>query len=385
MAQSDSDKKLVVTHIVSGDIWAGAEAQAFQLISGLQANGVIKPTVVVFNTGVLLDKLTALGVYVTLADETVLSPLSQVKVIRAHLKQNATDILHTHGFKENVLGTTARYLSGVKHSVLTIHGSPELNPSWRTPKKKLTNLLDRLITGYCYDALVAVSEHLKTLLEPRYGNKVVVIRNFIDTESIPDASQAPRRPRKSGAPFRIGLVGRCVPVKRIDLFIDTIVLLRTRHELDLVGTVCGDGPLLESMKQYAKDQGVTEYIQFKGFVGNMEPEWSAMDALLMPSDHEGLPMTLLEALYRQIPVVAHNAGGIPEVLDYGRCGMLVADHHARGYAEGFLKIIVQDETPITHQILGEEHIKANFSKNKNVKRYEALYQNDFAEAANPAS
>ncbi len=375
MATSASDKKFVVTHIVSGDIWAGAEAQAFQLISGLQANGVIKPTVVVFNHGVLFDKLTASSIDVTIADESVLSPLGQIKTICKHLRQHSTDTLHTHGFKENVLGTASRYLTGVKRSVQTVHGSPESQSTWRAPKKKLTHLLDRVMTGFCQNAVVAVSQHLKTVLELHYPNKTVVIRNFIDTDDIPTTpAEQPDDRRKSDAPYRVTLVGRCVPVKRIDLFIDTIARLRTDHELEVEGSICGNGPLLETMKQYAKTKGMAQFIHFRGFVQDMEPEWASMDALVMPSDHEGLPMTLLEALLRKVPVVAHNAGGIPEVLDHGNSGVLVDNHSATGYADKLARLIQHPKKAKQLAANGQDHVKREFSKRENVQKYEALYR-----------
>lgn len=375
MATSNSDKKLVVTHIVSGDIWAGAEAQAFQLISGLQANGVIKPTAVVFNPGVLFDKLEALGIDVTLANESALSPLGQIKAICKHLREHSTDILHTHGFKENVLGTAARYLTGVKRSVLTVHGSPESQSTWRAPRKKLTHLLNSVMTGFCQDAVVAVSQHLKTVLEPRYPNKTVVIRNFIDTDEILTAPpEQPDDLRQLDTPYRITLVGRCVPVKRIDLFIDTIASLRNDHKLEVEGSICGDGPLLETMKQYANTKDVAKFIHFRGFVQDMEPEWASIDALVMPSDHEGLPMTLLEALLRKVPVVAHNAGGIPEVLDFGNSGVLVDNHSATGYADKLAQLIKQPEMARQLAANGQNHVKREFSKRENVRKYEALYR-----------
>jgi len=375
VATSVSDKELVVTHIVSGDIWAGAEAQAFQLISGLQANASIKPTAVVFNPGVLFDKLEELGINVTLADESTLSPQGQMKIICKHLRQNSTDILHTHGLKENVLGTVGQYLTGVKRSLKTIHGSPEHQQTWRAPAKKLIHLLDRALTGFCQEAVVAVSQHLKTVLEPRYPNKIVVIRNFIDTDEIPATpAERPDGLMQSDAPYRVILVGRCVPVKRIDLFIDTIASLRNDHKLEVEGSICGDGPLLETMKQYANTKGVAKFIHFRGFVHDMEPEWASIDALVMPSDHEGLPMTLLEALLRKVPVVAHNAGGIPEVLDHGNSGLLVDNHSAAGYAEKLALLINRPEMATQLAANGQKYVKREFSKRENVQKYEALYR-----------
>jgi glycosyltransferase involved in cell wall biosynthesis len=231
------------------------------------------------------------------------------------------------------------------------------------------------MTGFCQDALIAVSQHLKTVLEPRYPNKVFVIRNFIDTDEIPTnpPEQSDGR-QKSDACYRISLVGRCVPVKRIDLFIDTIASLRNDHMLEVEGTICGDGPLLETMKQYANTKGVAQFIHFRGFVQDMEPAWASMDALVMPSDHEGLPMTLLEALLRKVPVVAHNAGGIPEVLDHGNSGVLVDSHSATGYADKLAELIMQPELARQFAANGQRHVKKEFSKRENVQKYEKLYR-----------
>ncbi|GAA0839856.1 glycosyltransferase family 4 protein [Marinobacter szutsaonensis] len=374
MATSGSDKKIVVTHIVSGDLWAGAEAQVFQLLSGLQANGSIKPTVIVFNQGILFDKLTELGIDVTIADESALSPIAQIKTIRAHLLQHSTNILHTHGFKENVLGTVSQYMSGVKHSLQTVHGSPEHQTTWRNPKRKLPHLLNHIVAKFCQDKVVAVSQHLGTVLEPRYPNKTAVIQNFIDTDQIPSSTERTNDRQEKDARYRITLVGRCVPVKRIDLFIDTVAKLRTEHMLEVEGNICGEGPLLEAMKQYAKVNGVAQFIHFRGFVEDMEPEWATMDALVMPSDHEGLPMTLLEALLRKIPVVAHNVGGIPEVLDQGNSGVLVDTHNATGYAEKLAQLLKQPEIARRLTANGKTHLIKKFSKRENVKKYEALYR-----------
>jgi hypothetical protein len=63
----EGNSKLVVTHIVSGDLWAGAEVQVYNLCRALQASGQITPTAVVFNNGILSEKLQELGIPVSIA------------------------------------------------------------------------------------------------------------------------------------------------------------------------------------------------------------------------------------------------------------------------------------------------------------------------------
>ncbi|BES71680.1 glycosyltransferase [Marinobacter nanhaiticus D15-8W] len=372
------EKQTVVTHIISGDLWAGAEAQVYQLISGLRANREVIPTAVVFNPGILYDKLQGLGIEVTVANEATLSPWRQILTISDHLKKQNTDIVHTHGFKENVLGTLAQHLARVPRSLRTAHGNPETTLSWKQPAKKLTQILDDCIARFGQDAIVAVSRQLEASLSGKYPRKTVRISNFIDLESSASAGSRIPSPKTPGSSdrtpaCRIAMIGRAVPVKRIDLFIDTIALLRQTHEIDVIGVIYGDGPLLSSMKEYAALKA-PDAIEFKGFVSNVPQELTGADVLLMPSDHEGLPMSLLEAVSIGIPVVAHNTGGIPEVLDGGACGILVTDHSPTGYASAIAGLISDEEFLSAISAKARQYVEREFSANQNIRKYQELYE-----------
>lgn len=369
---SASKEKPVVTHIISGDLWAGAEAQVYQLISGLCANGQIIPTAVVFNPGILYDKLHGLGMEVSIASETELSPWGQVLKIRDHLKTHGADIVHTHGFKENVLGTIAQHLARVPRSLRTAHGNPETALTWKRPTKKLTQIFDDGIARFGQNVIVAVSRQLESTLSEKYPGKTVRISNFIDLQASGPAPSQTSSFENRSAPYRIAMIGRAVPVKRIDLFIDTIVELKKNHGIDVTGVVFGDGPLLSSMKEYASTQA-GDTIEFKGFVSNIPQELAAADMLLMPSDHEGLPMSLLEALSVGIPVVAHNTGGIPEVLDGGACGVLVDDHTPTGYASAVARLVENREALSDLSTKAKLHVEREFSAAKNIIKYQDLY------------
>ncbi|MFT6907209.1 MAG: glycosyltransferase involved in cell wall biosynthesis [Oleiphilaceae bacterium] len=384
-----SDKQLVVTHVVSGDIWAGAEAQVYQLIRALQDNKNVSPTAVLFNEGILLQKLKAAGIPVTLADETVESPFGLVRDLCKHFKAHQTAIVHTHGFKENVLGTLAQKLSRVPRSVRTAHGNPESEKSWRNPKRKITSILDRLTARYGQDAVVAVSGQLKRDLSRVYPTKTVKILNFIEIpESIEDSltnNECASTHETVSNVIKIGLVGRLVPVKRADLFIDTIQLLKERNSTPVTGIIIGDGPLMESLKQYteAKGKGLSDFIEFKGFVANSAQELEQLDLLLMPSDHEGIPMVLLESLLARLPIVAHNVGGVPEILDEGRCGLLVDDHSPEGYASNVVRLLNNPALMEKFKATGRAHLLQEFNKDKNAQKYEALYRSVYYEPGRP--
>jgi glycosyltransferase involved in cell wall biosynthesis len=379
VADNAPEKPLVVTHVVSGDIWAGAEAQVYQLIRALQANETVSPTAVVFNDGALLQKLEAAGIPVTLTDESVEPPISMIRDLCRHFKEHQTAIVHTHGFKENVLGTLAQKISRVPKSVRTVHGNPESEKSWSHPKQKLTSLLNQLTARFGQDAVVAVSSQLERDLSRIYPTKTVKILNFIEipgtTKGRATRDTNPSTQKKIGEVIRVGLVGRLVPVKRADLFIDAVQLLSGQLSTPVKGFIIGDGPLMENLKKYTVGKGLSDLIEFKGFVAHPAQELEQLDLLIMPSDHEGIPMVLLESLLAGLPIVAHNVGGIPEILDEGRCGMLVDDHSAEGYAKAILQLMRMGDTEVeqmTHR--GFNHLTLNFDSRKNSEKYESLYR-----------
>lgn len=360
----------VVTHVVSGDIWAGAEVQVYQLCRGLIESGEATPTAVLFNGGTLHDKLQALGVPVTLADETRHSAAAMVRIAANHLRQHRAEIVHTHGFKENVIGTVAQTLARVPASLRTVHGNPEIKVSFRKPAKWGVNKLDQLLGRYAQNAAVAVSSQLEDTLGTIFPGKVTKIFNFVDVEALRE--EAPPKRRGSEGRLVLGLVGRLVPVKRVDLFIDTIARLNEQG-VAAEGVIIGDGPLLQALKQQADKRGVSDKITFSGFINPVAPAMRNLDALLMTSDHEGLPMTLLEALALEVPIIAHNVGGIPEVLDRGRCGWLVDDHSAEGYCAGVLAAFETDGEAADRAAAGLAHVKRDFDIRANTGEYLKLY------------
>ncbi|PHR85814.1 MAG: hypothetical protein COA80_20225, partial [Leeuwenhoekiella sp.] len=127
---TEGNSKLIVTHVISGDLWAGAEVQVYNLCRALKASGQVTPTAVVFNDGILSEKLQELGISISIADEANLGSFAIARSIAAHCKSHGTKIVHTHGFKENVLGILGKDMARVPLSVRTVHGNPETKLSF---------------------------------------------------------------------------------------------------------------------------------------------------------------------------------------------------------------------------------------------------------------
>jgi len=367
---TEGNSKPVVTHVISGDLWAGAEAQVYNLCRALKASDQITPTAVVFNNGILLEKLQELGISTSLADEKTSGPLAIARSIAAHCKAHDTKIVHTHGFKENVLGILGKELARVPLSVRTVHGNPETKLSFTQPHKWLISKLDIALGRLRQQAVIAVSTQLEETLKKRFPGKVHKIFNFVDVDDI--CRQWPLESRPDGSAPRIGIVGRLVPVKRVDLFVGTIALLN-QQGLTCTGVIIGSGPLETELRQLAEKAGVLDQLDFKGFVNPSLDELRKLDVLLMTSDHEGLPMTLLEALALKIPVVAHEVGGIPDVLDKGACGWLVQNHSERGYAAVVFDLFQTEASTGQKLKSGWAHVNRYFGATENTSAYISVY------------
>jgi glycosyltransferase involved in cell wall biosynthesis len=94
----------------------------------------------------------------------------------------------------------------------------------------------------------------------------------------------------------------------------------------------------------------------------------------MTSDHEGLPMILLEAMALKVPVVAHAVGGIPNLLAQGECGLLVEEHAAQGYADTLYRLYMQQDerTEITNRAFSR--VTQLYSAEKNADKYYMEYK-----------
>lgn len=361
----------VVTQIISGDLWAGAEVQVYSLCKALNASEKVSVTAVVFNKGILFEKLEELGIPVSLANERKLGPFAISRSIAAHCREHQSTVVHTHGFKENVLGILGKEIARVPFSVRTVHGNPETAFTFTSPHKWLIHWLDIFLGRLRQQAVIAVSTQLEEELVKLFPGKVHKIFNFVDVEDI--ETHWPTLPNSGDEVPRIGIVGRLVPVKRVDIFIKTIVLLNRRGIL-CRGVVIGSGPLEKELQQLAASlQGGDTQIEFKGFVSPALTAIRELDVLLMTSEHEGLPMTLLEALALKIPIVAHNVGGIPEALDGGNCGGLVNNQSPDEYAEALAYALRSNETRQLKATNGFLRVKNFFDVKANARRYERVY------------
>jgi glycosyltransferase involved in cell wall biosynthesis len=363
-----------IVHIASGDLWGGAETQLYSLCEESKQLRNLELTVVLFNYGLLETRLREGGIPVEVFDEQSYSSINIFWKILSYLRRTKPEIVHTHGQKANVLGSVATLGAPAAISVRTVHGASEFRVSpWQVHKHSF-RVMDRLCGRYLQERLVAVTESLADELAKTYPrSSICVIENGLAVGTL-DARLAQTiklpGPRNS---VKIALVGRLVPVKRVDIMLKTAQYLGEAIETPVFFYVFGAGPLQHELEELAKRLKVQDRVFFMGFKIDVFHYLRAMDMLIVTSDHEGLPMVVLEALLLEVPVVASAVGGIPKLLGGGDFGTLVYTQDPAHYANAISRGLECVADVQQKARAGRRHTETKYSAATKALEYRNLY------------
>ena len=208
------------------------------------------------------------------------------------LRTAPVSILHTHGYKANIIGRIAGAMRGMS-VVSTFHaGERGAFP---------VNVYQTLDAWSSFlGKRIAVSRPIADALP--FAARL--ISNFVDMPPLDPARKAGRG---------VNFAGRFSHEKGPDLFCAVARRLAGRAQF----ATYGEGPMLDDLRQ-----GHSAFVSFSGFASDMRKVWEQTDLLLMPSRSEGLPMAALEAMARGIPVAAAATGALPDVIEHGVDGFL---------------------------------------------------------------
>src|SRR5262245_25792653 len=151
---------LRICHVISADLWAGAETQVASTMAYLVEQPGIAVEAVLFNDGRLADELRGLKVPVTVIDESRTSAVAILTGLIRILREHQYDVVHVHKYKEGVLGTIAARLAGVPYVVRTMHGLAEPLRGWKHIKSQLYEALDWITLQSLADLVIAVSQRM---------------------------------------------------------------------------------------------------------------------------------------------------------------------------------------------------------------------------------
>lgn len=361
-----------ILHVISGDLWAGAEMQAYTLMSSLRRVAGVEVAAAVMNEGELARRLRQTGVPVTVLDESSLSVRRIVAGLGDLMARWKPDVVHTHRTKENVLASIANRLGRNVPSLRTVHGASEHAPGGLGPKLRhfLIGGLDSWCARHLQKRIIAVSSELGKKLASLYPpEKIVVIANGIDADAVLTQREPAQFRSREPAATHVGIVGRLVPVKRVDLFLRAAAgLQREAPSRPWRFHVFGDGPLRAELTALAGSLGLAGQVTFHGHRQDIVACMAALDLIVMCSDHEGLPMTALEAVVLGVPLVAHAVGGLTDIVPGEN---LVEEHAPRGYSAAVLRLLSAGPAAAAQM---RQRVLEEYSCARNAARTLSLYE-----------
>lgn len=281
-----------------------------------------------------------------------------ISSINKIIKEHHIDIILIHNSKAHTLC--------IMHSLLYRSKIPMV--FFRTLIKKIdTNALRKWKYNYKHlKKLVCVSQAVIDVLKPaiKDHSRFSIVGSATDISEFPKKEASGLLHREFNLPeetILIGNISAFVPFKDHHTFVNAAKIIKSKKE-NVKFILVGKGELEDDIKAYVKELGLEHDFIFTGFRKDIPEIFPEFDVLMFTSKLEPTGGVLLEAYNCQVPIVATNYGGIPEVVEDGKTGILCEKENAEDFADATLKIL--EDKNLSDQLVlnGEKHLLANFTK-----------------------
>ncbi len=307
--------------------------------------------------------------------------LALVRLIRA----DRPALVHTHAAKGGTLGRLATLIAFPRRQtrpmlVHTYHGH-SLTGYFSGRTAAFYRLVERLLAP-ATDRLIAVSQEVQDdLIELRVApvSKFTVLPLGFELEPFSsDADRAERREALRRAwgvaehELVVTLIARLVPIKRADRFLDTAAILASRPNVRFV--IVGDGELREQLQASDAALQLGHRLIWAGFRRDIPDVCFASDVVMLTSDNEGTPVSLIEAQAAAVPVVATDVGGVRSVVLHGVSGLLAAADDVAGLADAAGRFLDDAALRADAGIAGRAHSTRRFTLARLTRDHAELYR-----------
>ncbi len=365
-----SRKKLRVLHLIGTLAAGGAERNLYYLGPHFKTSRFDHSICCMISRGEFAEELEWAGVRIFELGYRRRYFLGTVMKLADLLRREHISVLHTHLFEPGLVGRLAAWLAGTPVIITHEHGKT----LW---KKPYHHLFERLAL-WRTDMRIVVSEDIRALRKKYEGtpdSKLILIENAVDPakfEVDEGTRKAVRRDLGIDDFFVVGTVGRLVPAKDYDLFLDVargLIKADSRMKFLMVG----EGHLRAQLEARSADLGLEASVLFLGNRTDIPELLAAMDLYLITSAREGLPISLIEAMLAARPVVSTAVGGIPDVLAGGETGILVESGDAEGITAAVSGLMAD---PARREALGRaarEQALLRYSPTRVLEKLDSLY------------
>ena len=286
------------------------------------------------------------------------------------------DVVHTHAAKAGAVGRLAAIHSGVKVIVHTFHGHV-FHSYFNPAKTRMFIEIERYLAKRT-TAIITLSDIQKSELVDTFkiapAHKFEIIPLGFDLRRFEEGKEEKRKRFRAmyniaDDEIAIGIVGRLAPVKNHPLFLNAIKQVAEQTQQKLRVFIIGDGeerPKLEAMAHslqlnYTATKGQKALLTFTSWIKDIDVSNAGMDIIVLSSDNEGTPVSLIEAQASAKPIVSTNVGGIENVVLTNETALLSERGNAQQLAQNILALTENAQRRLAMAQKGSDHVREKFS------------------------
>jgi len=285
------------------------------------------------------------------------------------IKSNDIDIIHTHGYKSDILGLLAAKKAGIR-IIITPHGF----------ENSIDYKLRLFIWLGCQFFRFAdiVAPLSKALCNDVRGfgvkeERLVYVQNGVDLSEVEEQKIKESALKSVGDNKRIGFVGQMISRKNIKDILDIFESLAGKYP-NITLSLLGDGESRPELEEYTKSLSHKSRIEFLGFRDDRLELLQSFDLFVMTSSLEGIPRCLMEATAMGIPVAAYNIAGIDQLIEHEKTGLLAPFGKKELLSSYWETLLFNQEKAEQLSNAACEYVNANYSGKRMANEYTDLFQ-----------
>ena len=377
-------------HVVLLDRGLRARGYDTRLVHGSLAPGEASLEQLAVESGLPTTKLRELGRRINPADD-----LRAFAGLLRLVFREAPDVVHTHTAKAGTLGRLAAGLFNITRSrrrrclvVHTFHGhvvtgyfGPVTNVAIRLAERTLARITDRVVT-----ISPAQRDDLVDRFRVSAASRTVMIPLGLDLAPLArlDAT-APDMRGQLGVPGRapvVGYVGRFVPIKDLATLVGAFARVAQRVP-DAVLLMAGDGPVRAELEPLVATLNLGRQVRFLGWIEDLDKLYATIDICALSSLNEGTPVAVIEAMAAARAVVATRVGGVADVVEHERTGLLVPPRDPEALAGAIARLAADPAERCRMGMAGRQAVVARFTHERLVDDIDRLYVSALAAKRSP--
>lgn len=373
-----------ILYVITKSNWGGAQRHVYDLATAMKDKGH-DVWVAVGGEGLLKQKLEAAGIY-TFSIATLGRDIhpgkdaGSFKELYSIIKNKRPDVIHLHSPKAAGLGALAGRLLRVKKIITTVHGWTwnESRPIHERAFIALASWITMLLSHTT--VLLSEKDYSQALYFPWVKNRLTLIPLGIKQTPFMSVDGAKQFVSKlinmDLAEFNkktvIGCIAELHKNKGLQYLLNAMSMV-VEHEPNAICLILGDGEEGAQLHMLIKEKKLENNVYLLGYVDSASEYMKTFNVFVLPSIKEGLPYVILEAGSASLPVVATTVGGIPEIVEDMKSGILIQSRNARELSHALSFMIEHPEERKKYGVALKDRVATKYAMDKMLWMIEGLY------------